>query len=197
MIFRAACTTIVALSLITCGESSNTRDHARSDEEIAMAEAFVDAFYSFDQDALRAALSTAEGSMPSIFFYQGWAEGGHYEVIERMPCNADSQGIVNCPITVKDDLIGALGIDTNVTDTFHITFSAGRIVSITNSSNDPQTYYDAEEWTRNNRPELIEEPCKDFFDGGLTPGDCVRAMVQGYSEFMESGGLSGDSQTPD
>jgi hypothetical protein len=42
-----------------------------------------------------------------------------------------------------------------------------------------------------NRPELIAEPCKGFFDGGLTPGDCVRAMVRGYSEFAASGELSG------
>jgi len=94
-------------------------------------------------------------------------------------------------------LIGALGIDVNVTDTFHITFSDAPIVSVTNSSNDPQAYYDAQEWVEDNRPELIEEPCKGFFDGGLTPGDCVRAMVRGYSEFMASGGLSGELQAPE
>lgn len=65
----------------------------------------------------------------------------------------------------------------------------GRIVGVTNSSNDPQAYWDADEWVRKNRPELIELPCKGYFDGGPTPGDCVRAMVSGHAEYTK---LSGD-----
>jgi len=161
-----------------------------ADNNAQSAATFVDAFYSFDSGALQAVLSTARDSAPRILFYQGWAEGGNYEVIERMPCKVESEQSVSCSITVKDDLIGALGIGMNVTDTFHLTFAEGQIVSVTNSSNDPQAYYDAEEWVEENRPELIEEPCKGFFDGGLTPGDCVRAMVRGYSEFAASGQVS-------
>jgi hypothetical protein len=188
---------IISLSLIACGKSANSGDQQHANGLVVTAESFVDAFYSFDSDTLQAALSTAEDSIPSILFYQGWAEGGNYEVMERTPCNAENERAINCAITVRDDLIGALGIDVNVTDTFHITFSDAQIVSVTNSSNDPQAYYDAQEWVEDNRPELIEEPCKGFFDGGLTPGDCVRAMVRGYSEFMASGGLSGELQAPE
>ena len=167
------------------------------ENNVHSAEAFVDTFYSFDSDSLQPVLSTARDSIPRILFYQGWAEGGNYEVIERMPCNVESEEAVSCSITVKDDLIGALGIGINVTDTFHLTFAYGQIVSVTYSSNDPQAYYDAQEWVEENRPELIEEPCKRFFDGGLTPGDCVRAMVQGYSEFAASGRDSEDPQMPE
>jgi len=183
---------VIALSLIACGRLADSPDHQSSDQLIPTAETFVDAFYSFDPDALQAALSTAEDSIPSILFYQGWAEGGNYEVMDRIPCGIENEGTVSCSITVKDDLIEALGIDFNVTDTFHLTFSNGQIVSVTTSSNDPQAYYDAREWVENNRPELIDKPCKGFFNGGLTPGDCVRAMVRGYSEFVASGGLSED-----
>ncbi len=197
MICRCAGAMIISLSLIACGKSADSGDQQPADGLVITAESFVDAFYSFDPDALQAALSTAEDSIPSILFYQGWAEGGNYEVMERTPCNVENEGTISCSITVKDDLIGALGIDFNVTDTFHLIFSDGQIVSVTNSSNDPQAYYDAQEWVEDNRPELIEEPCKGFFNGGLTPGDCVRAMVRGYSEFVASGGLSEDPQAPE
>ena len=132
---------------------------------------------------------SAEGSIPSILFYQGWAEGGNYKVVKRRLCLADQDGTISCSITVKDDLIGALGIDFNVTDTFSLTFSDGEIVSVTTSSNDPQEYYDAHAWVEQNRPELIDEPCRGFFDGGPTPGNCARAMVEGYSEYAASGSV--------
>lgn len=183
MICKNIGATLISLSLIACGNSADY-----SDQRIAIAETFVDAFYSFDPEALRRTLLSAEDSIPSILFYQGWAEGGNYKVIERMPCAVDRDGTISCSITVKDDLIGALGIGINVTDTFHLTFADGRIMSVTNSSNDPQTYHDAKKWVQENRSELIDEPCKGFFDGGPTPGDCVRAMVSGYSEFVSSGG---------
>lgn len=170
-------------------------DQPLGDQAIAAAEMYVDAFYSFDPNALQVALSTAEESLPRMLFYQGWAKGGNYEIVERMPCELGNDETINCSITVKDDLIGALGIDFNVTDTFHITVSGGQIVAVDNSSNDPQAYWDAETWVRNNNPELIERPCEGFFDGGPTPVDCVRAMVRGYSDFARQAGLSDDSAT--
>jgi hypothetical protein len=94
--------------------------------------------------------------------------------------------LIICPITVKDDLIGALNIDLNVTDTFHLTVINGQIRLVQTSSNDPDLYYKAKEWIRINRPELIEEPCKGIWDGGPTPCECVRAMVEGFTLFMDS-----------
>lgn len=91
----------------------------------------------------------------------------------------------------------ALGIDFHVTDTFHLTFSNGQIISVATSSNDPQEYYDAEQWVETNRPELVDESCKQTIDKPSTPGDCVRGYVRGFAEFVEVGGLSEGFSMPD
>ena len=38
----------------------------------------------------------------------GVGRGGHYEVLERMPCEPIEQGVIRCSITVRDDHIAAL-----------------------------------------------------------------------------------------
>lgn len=151
--------------------------------DLEAAESLIDAFYSFDSAKLRKAMSSAGESIPQIVYYQGWAEGGNYEVLERMPCRPDGRDKVSCSITVKDDLIGALGIPMNVTDTFHISFAGGKIVKVDTSSDDPKAFHDALAWVRRERAELIDQPCRGFFEGGPTPGECVRAMVKGFAEF--------------
>jgi hypothetical protein len=192
MLRRYATTIVFVLSLTSCGNDSLPEGHS-----LAAAELYVDAFYSFDPEALKGVLASAEESLPKMLYYQGWAEGGNYEVVKRFPCAQGNDETIGCSITVKDDLISALGIDFNVTDTFHVTVVDDEIVNVTNSSNDPQAYYDAEEWVRKNRPELIALPCEGFFDGGPTPGDCVRAMVSGYVEY-ESNSVDLDSfQAPE
>lgn len=160
---------------------------ADEDGDILLAGAFIDAFYSFDTARLEKALLNATGSAPSILYYQGWAEGGHYEIIERMPCVANSPELISCSITVKDDLVVALETGFYVTDTFSISFADGKIVSVETSSNDSQEYYAARDWVRAYRPELIELPCVGYFDGGPTPGECAQAMLRGYEEFVAAG----------
>lgn len=192
MLRRYAITMVFVLSLTSCGNDSPPQDRS-----LAAAEEYIDAFYSFDPETLKRVLASAEESLPKMLFYQGWAEGGNYEIVKRFPCVQSDDETIDCSITVKDDLIGALGIDFNVTDTFHVTVIDGDIVSVTNSSNDPQAYWDAEEWVRKNRLELIELPCKGFFDGGLTPGDCVRAMVSGYAEYASKSSDLIGSKAPD
>lgn len=160
---------------------------ADADRDILVAEVFIDVFYSFDATGLEKALETAKESAPSILYYQGWAEGGNYEIIERMPCVARSAELISCSITVKDDLVVALETGFYVTDTFSISIADGKIVGVETSSNDSQEYYDARNWVRKNRPELIKEPCLGYFDGGPTPGKCAQAMLQGYQEFVAAG----------
>lgn len=167
---------IMACAKVSSAETSN-----------AAAEAFVDAFYSFDPSRLEVALVNAPESAPAILFYQGWAEGGNYEIIERMPCVAKNPELISCSITVKDDLVIALDTGFYVTDTFSISLADGTIVHVETSSNDSQEYYDARDWVRAHRPELIEEPCRGYFNGGPTPGLCVQAMLQGYKEFVAAG----------
>ncbi len=148
-----------------------------------LAEEFIDAFYSFRPKPLRALLSSAEESIPSIVYYQGWARGGNYKIVNRAPCARDTPQDVSCAITVQDDLMLALGIDFNVTDTFHLSFHKGNISSVETSSNDLQVFHDAQLWVQANLPELIEKPCAGFFNGGPTPSMCVQAMVKGYAQF--------------
>lgn len=151
--------------------------------ELSAAETVIDAFYSFDSRRLETAMATAASSIPRIVFYQGWAQGGNYTVLERRPCKLASAVEITCSITVKDDLIGALGLDFNVTDTFHFSVAERKITQVRTSSNDPKMFNDAFEWVQQNRQDLVREPCRGFFAGGPTPGDCVRAMVRGFREF--------------
>ena len=101
---------VAAVSLTACDNPADRRIQVDDEESISVAEVFIDAFYSFDSIELEAVLSTAAASIPSIVYYQGWAEGGNYEIVKRMPCKVENAGLVSCSITVKDDLIGALGI---------------------------------------------------------------------------------------
>lgn len=150
---------------------------------IDIANKFIDAFYSFNSDTLTKVLSNAKESQPNILYYQKWAECGNYKVIKRHDCIIQNDSLVICSITVKDDLMGALEIDFNVTDVFHITIVKGQIHSVETSSNDPDLYYKAKEWVKLNRPELIEIPCEGIWNGGPTPCECVKAMVKGFGEF--------------
>ncbi len=181
---------IVAIetALLGCGSEHRGAGRSVDGKEIAAAEAFIDAFYSFDASALAARLDHAESSKPVILYYQGWAEGGNYKIMNRQPCRWVEADSIACPVTVDDDLINALGFEFDVTDTFNLTISQGEIIAVDPTSNDPPDFSDAEKWVREHRPELIDVPCKGYFAGGPTPGACVKAMVQGFKEFASSKG---------
>ena len=151
------------------------------------AEAFIDAFYSFDPALLSPLLENADDSAQSILYYQGWAEGGNYKVLKRAPCVAESAEVYRCAITVQDDPVVALQTGFNVTDTFELTFEGTNIASIETSSNDQPIYFEARKWVQANMPEVMSGPCKGRGDpdykGKLTPGDCARAMTEGYRRF--------------
>lgn len=147
------------------------------------AEAFIDAFYSYDSDRLAAALEMAPSVLPAIGFYQGWAEGANYKVLERS-CESSGTLLVICPITVEDDLLLALGSEFKVTDTFTVYAEDGLITNITTSSDDPPDSSDA--WSyMYDQSDLRAEgaPCEGFFDGGPTPGECARVWVEGYKQY--------------
>lgn len=177
---------VLIVVLTACGESSDSSTRDDSDARLSTAEAFIDAFYSFDPSQLGAFLSSAEDSASSIIYYQGWAEGGNYKIVDRQACVVQDTETVSCSITVEDDPLLVLGIDFNVTDTFAISFAAAEISAVETSSNDIQLYYDARDWVREKLPELVEEPCQGYFAGGPTPADCARAMAEGYRRFAAS-----------
>jgi hypothetical protein len=166
-------------------------------QNLKTAEGFIDAFYSFDAKRLGAFLSHADETAAAILYYQGWAEGGNYKVLNRAACAPDSAELFRCAITVQDDPVVALQTGFNVTDTFALTFDGTNIASIKTSSNDQPIYYEARAWVEENMPEVMAGPCKDRKSGGLTPGDCARAMTKGYALFYaeKSKASSGSNDT--
>lgn len=170
---------IVLLLLIACKETRQEQGENHAE----IADEFIDAFYSFNTDSLRSALMDARASQPNILYYQKWAECGNYTIVKRHDCMVKNDSTVICPVTVKDDLMAGLGIDFNVTDTFHITVSQGHVRFVETSSNDPELYYQAKEWVAKNRPEYVEKACEGIWNGGPTPCDCIQGMIKGFREF--------------
>jgi hypothetical protein len=177
---------IVLLTHIACINSTIAATLSGNDQHVLAAEKIIDAFYSFDSEKLKSALEPAKSSIPRIVYYQGWAKGGNYKIVNRVPCEAKSENMVSCSITVKDDLIGALGIDFNVTDTFEFSLHNGKVIYVKTRSNDPQLYRDAISWVKHKRPEVMREPCRGYFAGGPTPEKCAQAIARGFTEFAAS-----------
>jgi hypothetical protein len=174
---------LILLLLIYGCKNATPSDHTGN---LRIANEFIDAFYSFNRDSLQSILSQADESRQGTLYYQRWAECGNYEIMDRHKCIVRNDSLIICPVTVKDDLIGALQIDFYVTDTFHLTIVNQQIRSVITSSNDPVQYYQAKEWVKLNRPELIELPCEGIMEDGTTPCECVQAMVSGFAEFTAS-----------
>tara|TARA_R110002049_G_scaffold41236_8_gene124510 strand:- start:317 stop:739 length:423 start_codon:yes stop_codon:yes gene_type:complete len=128
---------LLIFSFCFCKNSSKPESDVNSYKQLTIANNFIDAFYSFNSNQLLPMLKYAENSKSEILYYQGWAEGGNYEIIKRHPCEVKNDTLVICAVTVKDDLIKALKLSLNVTDTFHIVIKSEKITSITTSSNDP------------------------------------------------------------
>jgi hypothetical protein len=162
------------------GELTNTHSSTKT-----VADQFINAFYSFNSDSLQAVLSNAEESQPNILYYQKWAECGHYTIVNRNTFIEKNDSLILAPVTVKDDLMAALEIDFNVTDTFRITLRKGKISSVETSSNDLAVYYEAKEWVKQNHPELIEKPCEGIWNGGPTPCECIQGMLKGFTAFVD------------
>jgi hypothetical protein len=174
---------ITLLILCACQKADKPDAAEGKDLNISAASGFIDAFYSFDMDSLDAILAQASASKPEILYYQQWAKCGHYEIVKRSALVIKNDSTIVCPVTVKDDLMAALKMDFNVTDSFHITVVKGTILSVKTSSNDPAEYYQAKEWIKQNRGGLIEKPCEGIWEGGPTPCECVQGMVKGMQEF--------------
>ncbi len=153
---------------------------ATSSTALANAERLIDAFYSFDQALLDEALGSSP-SAPFMRYYQGWAEGASYDIVERMPCEVASPGVVTCSITVDDDFVNAMGIERDTTDTFRIEVGDdGTLGTITLKSDDTPEFTRVMDTVLRENPGLFEpgEPCQGLFDDGPTPGDCARAVVE-------------------
>lgn len=171
--------------LMLAGCKTETPGHSDV-ANVDIAKNFIKAFYSFNDDSLKLVLSSAETSQPEIMYYQKWAECANYKIVDDARYFERSDSAVIFPVTVKDDLMGALGIDFNVTDTFHIAIRNGKIRSVKTSSNDLDVYYEAKEWVYRNRPDLVEKTCEGIWEGGPTPCECVLGMIEGFAEFTKT-----------
>ena len=177
------CIVIAMIGIAGCQRAGTTRQGA--DTDLATAERFIDAFYSFDTARLALTLASADRSASGMVFYQGWAEGGNYRVIQRAPCEREAERTIRCAVTVEDDLIKALRLTLHVTDTFRITVAEGTVRRVVTSSNDPPMFREALAWVRREWADQVRQPCEGFFAGGPTPGACVRVIVQGFAAFAE------------
>lgn len=177
--------TCLAVLLIGC-EKEQQKPIDLSKAKLRKAEEIIDAFYTFDRKWLERLLISAPESIPKLSFYQGWAEGGNYRVINRTPCRFKNHNTVSCSIMVEDDLMKALEIDYHVTDTFIFVYVDAKIQSIETSSNDLEVYWQARKWLEDNHPKMIEISCQGIWGDGPTPIDCIRDMVAGYKLFRAS-----------
>jgi hypothetical protein len=198
----AACLLILAscgsprgesVTTTTASAGAPTAGDDQNPEQIASAEAFVDAFYSFDADALAATLSSAPDSRAAMLSYQGWAEGGNYKVLERHGCQVVSVDYVECPVTVEDDLLLNLGSDFKVTDQFNLRFEGPSIISVTTESDDPELVSQAFDWVFVNYPEFADGPCVGYEVNDLaTPQECAVAVTTVFKEFASSDEFPGN-----
>lgn len=181
---RTLLTGLCGAGVVACsGDAAPEVDLAA---QLKIAESMIDAFYSFDANRLRPILASAGDAQAKILDYQAWAEGGNYIVMERAPCSQQAENKIDCAITVQDDPVVALETGFNVTDTFHLTFDGAVIVDVKTSSNDQPIYYEARKWVEENLPEVMSGPCRRVDGRRATPGDCARAMTDGYAKFLQA-----------
>lgn len=155
---------------------------ASSAAPLTLAEAFVDAFYSWDAAALRALIQPGADA-DRVLYYQGWAEAANYRISERQPCRAISPDTVSCAITVTDDFGQALGYVA--TDTFTLSIRGDSVRAVTFEGDDPPVFEAVFDWIGETRPEVFTGPCRDMFDGGTTPGDCARAVAEAARAYVD------------
>lgn len=175
----------LVVAIPCCAEPAKTVNYSTLNNRLMHAEKMVEAFYSFKPEPLAQILINAGESKKNILFYQGWAEGGNYIVMENYGCKVVEKNKIDCAITVQDDLVLALGIDFNVTDVFHLEFNAEQIISVKTSSNDPQLYHDASKWVKDQYPEKIKLSCKGTDEYPASAKQCVQNMLSGYVEYAQ------------
>ena len=180
---RSGLTISILFLLFSCNNNCNKSIQLSQQTNIDIGNKFIDAFYSFNKDSLQTILNDAKESQPEILYYQKWAECANYKIVNRAQYVEKNDSTIIFPITVKDDLMSALKINFNVTDSFQISITNGKIRSVKTSSNDIDTYFQAKEWVNKNRPKLVEKACEGIWEGGPTPCECVLGMIKGFTEF--------------
>ncbi len=150
-------------------------------DDLHTAESFLDAFYTFDQSKLARFLAPNAES-DRVLYYQAWAQAANYKVKQRTPCDLNVSKAIVCAVTVTDDFGQTMGYVA--TDTFTMTIQENKVSAISFEGDDPPIFQQLFAWIAENRPEILEGPCKDLFAGGNTPGTCAHAVVAAAKEFV-------------
>ncbi|MCH1550611.1 MAG: hypothetical protein L7T19_05570 [Pseudomonadales bacterium] len=150
------------------------------DPQLAAAEAFIDAFYSFEPTKL-AAVRLPEPGATSMAYYQAWAAAANYRIHTRHPCKRHHNFVV-CRITVTDDFGQTLGY--LATDTFTLQMKGSMIVAANAEGDDPPIFNALFAWIAQQRPEILTGPCHRMFAGGTTPTACARAVADSAQIFI-------------
>ena len=150
-------------------------------DNLQIAESFLDAFYTFDQSKLIRFLAPGADADRALY-YQAWAQAANYKVKQRTACDHNASKAIICAVTVTDDFGQTMGYVA--TDTFTMTIHENKVSAISFEGDDPPIFQQLFAWIAENRPEILESPCKDLFEGGKTPVDCARAVVVAAKEFV-------------
>ena len=150
-------------------------------DDLHTAESFLDAFYTFDQSKLARFLAP-NADADRVLYYQAWAQAANYKVKQRTPCALNVSKAIVCAVTVTDDFGQTMGYVA--TDTFTMTIQENKVSAISFEGDDPPIFQQLFAWIAENRPEILEGPCKDLFAGGNTPGTCAHAVVAAAKEFV-------------
>ena len=150
-------------------------------DNLQIAESFLDAFYTFDQSKLTQFL-VPSADADRVLYYQAWAQAANYKVTQRTPCDLNVSKAIVCAVTVTDDFGQTMGYVA--TDTFTMTIQENKVSAISFEGDDPPIFQQLFAWIAESRPEILGGPCKDLFEGGKTPGDCAHAVVAAAKAFV-------------
>lgn len=187
----------------TARSTSTTLDpYPNRAADVARAERFLDALYSFDQDAMLATLAPGSRAEEFVTYYLGFAKGANYDVTFRQPCVFDEGGVtgkVTCVVTVENDLTRTLGVTESVSAWFTFYATDQGITLVEEDGAAPTVGSDealadgvaGEEmtaglkWVYETYPELraYEGACWKIFDGGPTPEACAIALVAALEQY--------------
>lgn len=90
--FQYGLASVLSLALLAgCAPAEKETPMSQADAtstapEVVVAEQFIDAFYAFDREAMAELVRDAGPAGDRILWYQGWAEGGNYKVVNRGAC---------------------------------------------------------------------------------------------------------------
>ena len=171
---------VVLIAVAGCSDGVES-PRASSPGSLPGAEAFIDAFYSWDPRALEQTVQ-APDDIERVLYYQAWAQAAHYRIQTRRPCALTDTDQVTCRVTVTDDFGKVLGYIA--TDMFTLGFRDGVIVAVDFEGDDPPIFDELFAWIASNQPHVMRGPCLDLFSGGKTPAECAAAVAAAAREFV-------------